>query len=49
MSRPILIDGRNMYSPEELRAIGFKYRGVGRGYNGEGTHGNGDAAAVKPD
>ena len=37
MKRPILIDGRNMYSPEELRAIGFEYRGVGRGYNGEGA------------
>ena len=41
MERPILIDGRNMYNPEELRAIGFEYRGVGRGYNGEGTQQNG--------
>ncbi len=47
MRRPILIDGRNMYSPDELRAIGFEYRGVGRGYNGEGTHDNGDPAAVE--
>ena len=45
MRRPILIDGRNMYSPEELRAIGFEYRGVGRGYNGEGAQDNGDSAA----
>ena len=37
MSRPVLIDGRNMYAPEELRALGFEYRGVGRGYNGEGA------------
>ena len=36
MKRPILIDGRNMYNPEELRLLGFEYRGVGRGYNGEG-------------
>lgn len=41
MRRPILIDGRNMYSPEELRATGFEYRGVGRGYNGEGTQTDG--------
>ncbi len=41
MRRPILIDGRNMYSPEELRAIGFEYRGVGRGYNGAGASDNG--------
>lgn len=36
MARPILIDGRNMYNPDELRLLGFEYRGVGRGYNGEG-------------
>lgn len=36
MKRPIMIDGRNMYNPDELRLLGFKYRGVGRGYNGEG-------------
>ncbi len=42
MNRPIIIDGRNMYNPDELKAIGFVYRGVGRGYNGEGTLANGD-------
>ena len=36
MRQPILIDGRNMYNPDELRQLGFAYRGVGRGYNGEG-------------
>jgi len=36
MRRPVLIDGRNMYQPQELRDIGFDYRGVGRGYNGTG-------------
>ena len=41
MKRPILIDGRNMYSPQELREIGFEYRGVGRGYSGEGSQDNG--------
>ena len=35
MQRPIIIDGRNMYNPDELKALGFIYRGVGRGYNGE--------------
>ena len=49
MRRPILIDGRNMYSPEELRAIGFEYRGVGRGYNGEGSQDNGDSSPLEPD
>ena len=42
MKRPIIIDGRNMYNPDELKNIGFVYRGVGRGYNGEGTLANGD-------
>ncbi len=42
MRRPIIIDGRNMYSPDELKDIGFVYRGVGRGYNGEGRLANGD-------
>ena len=39
MKQPILIDGRNMYDPAELRALGFKYRGVGRGFNGSGPNG----------
>jgi len=37
MKQPNLIDGRNMYDPDEMREMGFKYRGVGRGYNGEGV------------
>ena len=48
MRQPILIDGRNLYSPEELRAIGFEYRGVGRGYNGEGTHDDKDPSPLEP-
>jgi UDPglucose 6-dehydrogenase len=35
MREPVLIDGRNIYMPEDLRALGFTYRGVGRGYNGQ--------------
>lgn len=38
MRQPILIDGRNMYDPDLMRDMGFTYRGVGRGYNGEGIH-----------
>ena len=41
MKRPILLDGRNMYNPDELKELGFAYRGVGRGYKGEGTLANG--------
>jgi len=32
MKRPVLIDGRNLYEPDKMRAVGFDYRGVGRGY-----------------
>lgn len=31
MRRPILLDGRNIYEPAKMRALGFEYRGVGRG------------------
>jgi len=31
MRRPILLDGRNMYDPERVRAAGFRYEGIGRG------------------
>ncbi len=30
MKTPILVDGRNVYSPEEARAAGFHYIGIGR-------------------
>jgi UDPglucose 6-dehydrogenase len=33
MKTPIFFDGRNIYDPEEMRKLGFKYRGLGRGYN----------------
>ncbi len=33
MKTPVLVDGRNVYDPELMRALGFTYRGVGRGYN----------------
>ena len=32
MRGSVFIDGRNMYEPEALRDLGFKYYGVGRGY-----------------
>lgn len=30
MRRPVIIDGRNLYEPDELHALGFVYKGVGR-------------------
>ncbi len=32
MRQPIIVDGRNLYDPERMRALGFTYYGVGRGY-----------------
>ena len=36
MHQPVLFDGRNIYEPEKMRALGFTYRGVGRGYDANG-------------
>ncbi|HEX3880379.1 MAG TPA: nucleotide sugar dehydrogenase, partial [Bryobacteraceae bacterium] len=37
MNTPVLIDGRNMYNPDEARAAGFDYAGVGRPLHGAGV------------
>jgi UDPglucose 6-dehydrogenase len=29
MKKPVVIDGRNIYSPSEMKATGFKYSGIG--------------------
>jgi UDPglucose 6-dehydrogenase len=34
MKQPFIFDGRNIYEPDKMAEIGFRYRGVGRGYNG---------------
>jgi len=32
MRNPVLVDGRNLYDPQEMLALGFNYSGVGRGH-----------------
>lgn len=34
MRCPVLVDGRNLYDPAEMRGFGFSYRGLGRGSDG---------------
>jgi UDPglucose 6-dehydrogenase len=34
MRQAVVVDGRNMYEPDVMQSLGFKYVGVGRGYNG---------------
>jgi UDPglucose 6-dehydrogenase len=31
LRRPIVVDGRNLYDPEKMRRLGFRYFGIGRG------------------
>ena len=31
LSRPIVIDGRNLYDPAKMKRLGFTYRSIGRG------------------
>ncbi|MFL5492976.1 MAG: UDP-glucose dehydrogenase family protein [Gemmatimonadales bacterium] len=31
LRRPLLIDGRNLYDPERMTALGYEYHGIGRG------------------
>lgn len=37
MHQPVVLDGRNIYQPEQMRKLGFNYQGIGRGYNGNGV------------
>jgi UDPglucose 6-dehydrogenase len=48
MRKPNLIDGRNIYEPEEMKALGFRYRGIGRGYNGASPALRPDAGKGRP-
>ena len=31
LRKPVVLDGRNIYDPAAMRALGFTYRAIGRG------------------
>lgn len=33
LKQPVIFDGRNIYDPARMKALGFTYRGIGRGFN----------------
>jgi UDPglucose 6-dehydrogenase len=39
---PVLVDGRNLYDPAEMRRLGFRYHGIGRGSERRNGNGNGN-------
>jgi hypothetical protein len=43
MRQAVVVDGRNIYDPVKMIELGFRYRGVGRGYNGDGRPVENDA------
>jgi UDPglucose 6-dehydrogenase len=49
MIYPLLVDGRNIYDPQEMAALGFHYRGMGRGYDSaQYTNGVVDLTEARP-
>jgi UDPglucose 6-dehydrogenase len=36
MRQPVVVDGRNLYEPADMLRLGFRYRGIGRGYGRDG-------------
>ncbi|MGB9640171.1 MAG: UDP-glucose dehydrogenase family protein [Anaerolineales bacterium] len=35
MKQAVILDGRNIYDPIDMKRAGFRYRGLGRGYNND--------------
>jgi hypothetical protein len=33
MRQPVVVDGRSIYDPPAMRALGFDYQAIGRGYD----------------
>jgi UDPglucose 6-dehydrogenase len=37
MRQPVMVDGRNLYEPQEMVRLGFRYQAVGRGFGPDGV------------
>ena len=37
LRQPLVVDGRNIYDPARMRALGFRYHGIGRGKDDSGA------------
>ncbi|TAK13038.1 MAG: UDP-glucose/GDP-mannose dehydrogenase family protein [Anaerolineae bacterium] len=37
LKQPVIMDGRNIYDPAKMEALGFQYAGVGRGFGTNGA------------
>ena len=37
LKKPVIFDGRNIYDPRVMKEMGFNYRSMGRGMNGNGS------------
>jgi UDPglucose 6-dehydrogenase len=42
MPEPAIVDGRNIYDPEQMAELGIRHMGMGRGYGPDGKPLNGD-------
>ena len=42
----VLIDGRNLYDPAEMRRLGFRYHGIGHGAERRNGNGNGNGGSA---
>ena len=38
LKQAVIFDGRNISEPETMHKLGFRYRGLGLGYNGNKDH-----------